>query len=114
MLPDVGFKVVIITTAIGAGIYFLFLSILSGLVKDLAFPRLEPGWFVAEIIITAVLSGLVRVFVVYSRNKSLKSLAKSWYGILIAMVIYALLHILFQFSGFYSKQFPVSTYTRIT
>lgn len=106
MQPETGFKLVLITTASGLAIYFVFLIITSGLVRDLGFPRSRPGWFTAEVLLTGLVCSLARVFVVYSRNKSLRSLATGWYGILLAFVVYALLHVLHQLSGFYSTQFP--------
>lgn len=75
-------------------------------VHDTAVIRTHPWLFVAELILMSVLPAIPLLFFVVSRKISIK-IALFWFYALSAK--FAILHILFQLSGFYSDLFGMKT-----
>lgn len=82
----------------------IFLSTISVFVKDLYYPTHYSYLFAIETLLMAFLPAIVLLFMCVFRGYSITS------SVLIDFVIFAahfgILHILFQFSGYYSYLFP--------
>lgn len=83
---------------------FLLLATMSGFVKDLAYPTSKPFHFTLETLLMAFLPASVFLMMIPLRGYSITSDNIEEFNILV--VKFGLLHILLQFSGFYSNIFP--------
>ena len=86
------------------GFALLFATALE--VHDTAIVRAHPWLFIAELILMSVLPAIPLLFFVVSRQMTLK-VALYWFSAL--SVKFAILHILFQLSGFYTDLFKMKT-----
>jgi tetrahydromethanopterin S-methyltransferase subunit C len=82
---------------------FVFLSTLSAIVKDLAYPRAKPINFTVETLLMAFMPASIIFVMTYLRGFPIE--LKTWEEFGILSVKFGLLHILLQFSGFYSYAF---------
>jgi hypothetical protein len=82
---------------------FVFLSTISAIVKDLAYPRAKPINFTVETLLMAFMPASIIFFMTYLRGFPIEF--KTWEEFAILSVKFGLLHILLQFSGFYSYAF---------
>jgi len=92
------------TVVLIVGATVVFLSVVSALVKDLTYPNKKPLNFAVETITMATLSSLIIFLMTYPRGYPFTSKTVEEFGILFAK--FGVLHILLQFSGFYSYVFP--------
>lgn len=83
---------------------FLFLATISGVVKDLAYPKMRPVNFTIETLLMAILPASVFLVMTVLRGYSITATTFEEFSVL--LVKFGLLHILLQFSGFYSSIFP--------
>jgi len=82
---------------------FVFLSTISAIVKDLAYPRAKPINFTVETLLMAFMPASIIFFMTYLRGFPIE--LKTWEEFAVLSVKFGLLHILLQFSGFYSYAF---------
>ncbi len=82
---------------------FIFLSTVSAIVKDLGFPRSKPFNFTIETLLMAFLPSLVFLAMPYLRGYKYSSHTALEFFVL--AIKFGVLHILLQFSGFYSSLF---------
>jgi len=92
------------------GISFVFLITVSALVRDTYYPVNRPWSFTSEVILMAFPPALTFLVMATLRGYSLRTL-DVWekFGMLVAK--FGLLHVLLQFSGFYSDIMPPVKYT---
>ena len=83
---------------------FLFLATISGVVKDLKYPTSRPVNFTIETLLMAGLPASVFLVMTVLRGYSITMTTFEEFSVL--LVKFGLLHILLQFSGFYSAIFP--------
>jgi hypothetical protein len=83
---------------------FLFLATISGVVRDLKYPTSKPINFTIETLLMAFLPASVFLMMTPLRGYSITSTTFEEFAVL--LVKFGLLHILLQFSGFYSSIFP--------
>lgn len=83
---------------------FLLLATMSGFIKDLAYPISKPLNFTIETLLMAILPASVFLMMIPLRGYTITSSNFEEFSILV--VKFGLLHILLQFSGFYSNIFP--------
>lgn len=82
----------------------IFLAVVSGLVRDIDYARKNPSRFAIETVLMAVLPSLVFFAMTIFRGYSI-----TWERIMefsILCLKFGLIHVLLQFSGFYSSVFP--------
>jgi len=82
---------------------FVFLSTISAIVKDLAYPRAKPINFTVETLLMAFMPASIIFVMTYLRGFPIE--LKTWEEFGVLSVKFGLLHILLQFSGFYSYAF---------
>jgi len=82
---------------------FVFLSTISAIVKDLGYPRAKPINFTIETLLMAFLPATVIFAMTHLRGHPINTKTFEEFGLL--SVKFGLLHILLQFSGFYSYAF---------
>lgn len=87
---------------LGAGI--VGLAGISAVVKDLTYPIAKPLEFTTETVLFSVLPSLVFILMSYFRGYGVSGETMMEFSLLV--VKFGLLHILLQFSGFYSSVFP--------
>jgi hypothetical protein len=73
------------------------------MVRDLAYPISKPGYFVAEALMMATFSAMTIFPMTIFRGYSISATTVEEFGILFAK--FGVLHVLLQFSGFYSYVF---------
>ena len=83
---------------------FLFLATVSFLIKDLAYPTKKPINFTIETLLMAFLPGSIIFAMTFLRGYKISGKTFFEFGLLSAK--FGILHILLQFSGFYSYFFP--------
>jgi hypothetical protein len=83
---------------------FLLLAVMSGVIQDLAYPIGKPVNFTIETLLMAFLPASVFLIMTPLRGYSIDG--KSFEEFTILSLKFGLLHILLQFSGFYSNLFP--------
>ena len=83
---------------------FIFLATLSALVRDLAYPTTFPVQFTIETLLMAFMPSVVIFVMTKFRGLPIDAKTFAEFGVLVAK--FGLLHILLQFSGFYSYVFP--------
>ena len=86
------------------GASFLFLATVSFLIKDLAYPTKTPINFTIETFLMAFLSASVIFAMTILRGYKISGQTFFEFGLLSAK--FGILHVLLQFSGFYSYIFP--------
>jgi hypothetical protein len=86
------------------GTSFLFLSTVSFIVKDLNYPQKSPLYFTIETLMMALFSALTIFVMTIFRGYQITSNTFLEFGVL--AMKFGILHILLQFSGFYSYIFP--------
>jgi hypothetical protein len=86
------------------GTSFLFLSTVSFIVKDLNYPQKSPLYFTIETLMMSLFSALTIFVMTIFRGYQITSNTFLEFGIL--AMKFGILHILLQFSGFYSYVFP--------
>ena len=83
-------------------IAIVYLTILSIIVKDIKYPRAHPWLFTIETLLFSVGAAAIIFLMAYGRNDlSLVTIVE----FLVVALKFGLLHILLQFSGFYSYGF---------
>lgn len=82
----------------------VFMSVVSALIRDLAYPQAKPINFTIETLLMAFLPAIV--FPVMTKLRGFPLTAERWGEFTLLAVKFGLLHILLQFSGFYSAVFP--------
>lgn len=85
----------------------VFMSVVSGLMRDLAYPTAAPWKFTVETLLMAFMPAVV--FPVMTVLRGYPLTAARWGEFFVLVVKFGLLHILLQFSGFYSAVFPFKT-----
>jgi hypothetical protein len=88
--------------AMGAAV--VFLSVVSFLIKDLEYPQRSPLYFTIETLMMALSSSTIIFLMTYFRGYSFTISTFEEFFLLFAK--FGILHILLQFSGFYSFVFP--------
>lgn len=83
---------------------FLFLATISGVVRDLKYPTGSPVNFTIETLLMAGLPASVFLVMTVLRGYSITMTTFEEFSVL--LIKFGLLHILLQFSGFYSNVFP--------
>ena len=83
---------------------FVFLASISGIVRDLAYPIGKPINFTIETLLMAFLPASVFLIMVPLRGYSIS--ASTFEEFTVLLMKFGVLHILLQFSGFYSGIFP--------
>jgi len=91
------------------GASVIFLATVSGLVRDLYYPINRPWYFTAEVFLMAVPPALAFLAMVAMRGYSLTT-GDVWEKFSVLLIKFALLHVLLQFSGFYSDILPPIKY----
>ena len=86
------------------GTSFLFLSTVSFIVKDLNYPQKSPLYFTIETLMMSLCSALTIFVMTIFRGYQITSNTFLEFSIL--AMKFGILHILLQFSGFYSYIFP--------
>jgi hypothetical protein len=86
------------------GTSFLFLSTVSFIVKDLNYPQKSPLYFTIETLMMSLFSALTIFVMTIFRGYQITSNTFLEFGVL--AMKFGILHILLQFSGFYSYIFP--------
>jgi len=87
----------------------VFLATVSGLVRDLYYPMNRPWSFTAEVFLMAIPPALTFLVMVALRGYALTT-ADVWEKFSILILKFGLLHVLLQFSGFYSDILPPIKY----
>ena len=87
----------------------IFLATVSGLVRDLYYPMNRPWSFTAEVFLMAIPPALTFLVMVALRGYALTT-ADVWEKFVILILKFGLLHVLLQFSGFYSDILPPIKY----
>lgn len=82
---------------------FVFLATISGIVRDLKYPTSRPISFTVETLLMAILPSIVFVIMTPLRGYKITTHTIEEFMILVAK--FGILHILLQFSGFYSSVF---------
>lgn len=82
---------------------FIYLTIMSILIRDLTFPKEHPFLFTAETLLFGLSGSLIILFIAYGRDSFYNKDTFIIFGSL--FVKFCLFHILLQFSGFYSYVF---------
>jgi len=82
---------------------FLFLATVSGVVRDLAYPYAKPVNFTIETLLMAIVPSLVFFAMAYLRGHPITLTIFGEFAVLVAK--FGVLHVLLQFSGFYSSIF---------
>ena len=90
-------------TVLVLAVCFLFLATMSGLVRDLRYPTTKPVNFTIETLLMAILPASVFLMMTPLRGYPITSTTFTEFTVLV--VKFGLLHILLQFSGFYSNIF---------
>jgi len=80
----------------------IYLTILSVMNKDVAYPSAHPYYFTLETLLFSIGTGVIVFLMAYGRNNLGIS---TLYQFIILTLKFGLLHILLQFSGFYSYVF---------
>jgi len=91
----------ILTFVVGG---FVFLAAISVVVFDKEYPVMHPGSFTSEVLLMAFLPACVFLIMAPLRGKVINLGTMEEFGVLVAK--FGLLHVLLQFSGFYSSIFP--------
>jgi len=91
------------------GASIIFLATVSGLVRDLYYPTNRPWLFTAEVFLMAVPPALAFLAMVAFRGYSLTT-SDIWEKFSVLLIKFGLLHVLLQFSGFYSDILPPIKY----
>lgn len=91
-------------------ISIVFLASVSGLVRDLYYPINRPWSFTAEVFLMAIPPALTFLVMVALRGYALTT-ADVWEKFSVLILKFGLLHVLLQFSGFYSDILPPIKYT---
>jgi hypothetical protein len=86
------------------GATLVFLSVVSAIVRDFTYPKKKPMNFAIETLTMATLSSLIIFLMTYLRGYPFTTKTVEEFGILFAK--FGILHVLLQFSGFYSYIFP--------
>ena len=87
----------------------IFLATVSGLVRDLYYPINRPWSFTAEVFLMAIPPALTFLAMVALRGYALTT-ADVWEKFVMLLAKFGLLHVLLQFSGFYSDILPPIKY----
>ena len=85
---------------------FLFLTVISVIIRDLAYPMKRPWNFTIETLLMAFLPASVILMMGPLRGHPINLQLIEEFGVLVLK--FGALHILLQFSGFYSNVFPPS------
>ena len=85
------------------GATVIFLSVVSALVKDLSYPNKKPVNFAIETLAMATFSSMTIFLMTYLRDVPFTGRTAEEFFVLFAK--FGVLHILLQFSGFYSYVF---------
>ena len=83
---------------------FFVLSVVSGLIRDLTFPTNNPIKFTIETLVVGIIPSLIILLMTILRGYTITNVTAGEFMILV--VKFSVLHILLQFSGFYSSIFP--------
>jgi len=83
---------------------FVFLATLSAIIKDLGYPKAYPVNFTIETLLMAFMPAVVIFAMTNLRGYPISATTYTEFAVLVAK--FGLLHILLQFSGFYSSVFP--------
>lgn len=78
----------------------VFMTVMSILVRDTTYPTSQPWKFSIETLLMAFLSSSIVLIMAGLRNYPL---SKIWKSFLVLTAKFGVLHLLFQFSGFYSS-----------
>lgn len=92
-----------VTLAVIIAAFFL-LAVVSGLIRDLTYPTKSPLKFAIEVLLMGFLPALVFLLMAVFRGYPINSTVLEEFGMLLAK--FSILHVLLQFSGFYSFVFP--------
>jgi hypothetical protein len=87
----------------------VFLATVAGLVRDVYYPMNRPWAFTAEVFLMAIPPALTFLVMVALRGYALTT-ADVWEKFAILILKFGLLHVLLQFSGFYSDILPPIKY----
>lgn len=87
----------------------IFLATVSGLVRDLHYPTNRPWSFTAEVLLMSIPPALTFLVMVALRGYALTT-ADVWEKFFMLVIKFGLLHVLLQFSGFYSDILPPIKY----
>lgn len=82
---------------------FVFLATISGIVRDLKYPTTKPLNFVIETLLMAILPAIV--FVIMTPLRGYKITGKTIEEFMVLLAKFGILHLLLQFSGFYTSVF---------
>jgi hypothetical protein len=83
---------------------FLFLATISGVIRDLKYPNAYPFRFTLETLLMGFLSSGVFLVMTVLRGYPINTSVLEDFSVLVAK--FGALHVLLQFSGFYSNIFP--------
>jgi len=83
---------------------FFVLSVVSCLIRDLTFPTNNPVEFTIETLVVGIIPSLIILLMTILRGYTITNVTAGEFMILV--VKFSVLHILLQFSGFYSSLFP--------
>jgi hypothetical protein len=92
-----------VTLAVIIAAFFL-LAVVSGLIRDITYPTKSPVKFAVEVLLMGLLPALVFLLMAIFRGYPINSTVLEEFGMLLAK--FSILHVLLQFSGFYSFVFP--------
>jgi hypothetical protein len=91
----------VVLMLVGASV--VFLAVVSALVKDLAYPNKKPLNFAMETLAMATFSSMIIFLMTYLRGVRFSGATVEEFFVLFAK--FGVLHVLLQFSGFYSYIF---------
>jgi hypothetical protein len=95
---------IVYSITLALGITIVLLSGYSVLVRDLQYPKEHPIRFTIETLLMGFLPSLIIFIMTVFRGYKITN--KTFIEFTVLVVKFGLLHILFQFSGFYSSVFP--------
>jgi hypothetical protein len=88
----------------GLGVFVVLLSVISGYVRDLTYPRKSPLNFTIETLSMAGLGSVIIFLMTHLRGYPITT--KTYEEFALLFLKFGVLHVLLQFSGFYSFLFP--------
>jgi hypothetical protein len=95
-------SVILWSSVIFFSIALIYLILMSILKRDLKFPSSHPYLFIFESLIVSLSMGLLYILMTYGRSKFNLAVI---YEFILNVIVFLILHLLLQFSGFYSYLF---------
>ena len=95
-------SVILWSTIVFFSIALIYLILMSILKRDLKFPSSHPYLFTFESLVVSLSMGLLYILMTYGRNKFK---IDTIYFFILNVIVFLILHLLLQFSGFYSYIF---------